>query len=73
MNTPYGRLGLKDREEISRGMYASESFAEIARRLHRPTSTISEEVWRSTTYSWCYSAEKAQARSDELKKKGHAL
>ena len=70
MNTPYGRLGLKDREEISRGMYASESFAEIARRLHRPTSTISEEVWRSTTYSWRYSAEKAQARSDELKKKG---
>jgi len=70
MNTSYVRLGLKDREEISKGMYALESFAEIARRLSRPTSTISEEVWRNTRYSWCYSAEKAQARSDELKQKG---
>ena len=70
MNTSYNRLGLKDREEISRGVYASESFAEIARRLNRPTSAISEEVWRNTKYSWCYSAEKAQTRSDELKKRG---
>jgi len=70
MNTPYVRLGLKDREEIRRGMYALESFAQIARRLNRPTSTISEEVWRNATYSWCYSAEKAQTHSDELKKKG---
>lgn len=70
MNTLYTRLSLRDREEISRGIYAHESFGEIARRLNRPTSTISEEVWNNTEYSWCYSAEKAQARSDELKKKG---
>ena len=70
MNTTYVRLGLRDREEISRGIYACESFAKIAQRLNRPTSTISEEVWNNTEYSWCYSAEKAQARSDELKKKG---
>ncbi len=70
MNTSYTRLGLKDREEISRGIYARESFAEIARRLNRPTSSISEEVWRNTKYSWCYSAEEAQTRSDESKKKG---
>lgn len=70
MNTSYTRLCLRDREEISRGIYAYESFAEIARRLNRPTSTISEEVWNNTEYSWCYSAEKAQARADILKKKG---
>lgn len=70
MNTTYSRLSLRDREEISRGIYAYESFAEIARRLNRPTSTVSEEVGNNTEYSWCYSAGKAQARSDELKKKG---
>ncbi|KKU37736.1 MAG: hypothetical protein UX53_C0044G0014 [Candidatus Azambacteria bacterium GW2011_GWB2_46_37] len=32
MNTSYTRLGLNDREEISRGIYASGSFAEIARK-----------------------------------------
>jgi IS30 family transposase len=70
MNTSYTRLSLRDREEISRGIYAYESFAEIARRLNRPTSTVSEEVWNNTAYSWCYSAEKAQARADTMKKKG---
>jgi len=70
METSYNRLGLKDREEISRGIYALEPFAEIARRLNRPASTVSEEVWRNVKYSWYYSAEKAQVRSDELKKKG---
>ena len=70
MNNTYTRLCLRDREEISRGIYASESFVEIARRLKRPTSTVSEEIWRNTKYSWSYSAQNAQARSDELKKKG---
>lgn len=31
---------------------------------------MSAEVWRNTKYSWCYSAEKAQTRSNEAKKKG---
>lgn len=70
MKTQYARLSLRDREEISRGIYAGESFAIVGRRIKRPTSTISEEVWRNTAYSWCYSAEKVQTRSDELKKKG---
>lgn len=39
-----GCLTLADREEISRGLAAGESFAEIGRRLCRPTSTISREV-----------------------------
>src|SRR5688572_6890888 len=38
------RLSGADREEISRGLRADDSFREIARRLKRPPSTISREV-----------------------------
>jgi IS30 family transposase len=41
------RLSAVDREEISRGLAAGESFAGIARRLGRPTSTVSREVARN--------------------------
>ena len=40
-------LTLLDREEISRGIAAEATFAAIGRRLQRPTSTISREVWRN--------------------------
>jgi IS30 family transposase len=40
-------LSLEDREEISRGLCLNESFALIARRLGRPTSTVSREVDRN--------------------------
>ncbi len=40
-------LSLEDREEISRGLSAGESFALIAGRLGRPTSTVSREVNRN--------------------------
>ena len=40
-------LSFEDREEISRGLALEESFAQIARRLSRPTSTISREVNRN--------------------------
>lgn len=40
-------LLLEDREEISRGLVQGLSLAEIARRLDRPTSTISREVKRN--------------------------
>jgi len=72
MNITYTRLTLADREEISRGIYAQETFAAIARRLSRPTPTISNEVWRNTQYSSCYSAEKAERRSVEKKHRGHS-
>ncbi len=39
-------LTAAEREEISRGVAAHDSFAAIGRRLHRPTSTISREVQR---------------------------
>jgi hypothetical protein len=39
-----GRLSLAEREEISRGLAAGESFRAIARRLQRVASTVSREV-----------------------------
>jgi transposase, IS30 family len=39
-----GRLRLEEREEISRGLAAGESYREIARALGRPASTVSREV-----------------------------
>ena len=38
------RLTYADREEISRGLRADESFRAIARRLDRAASTVSREV-----------------------------
>ena len=40
-------LSLENREEISRGLALAESFAQIARRLGRATSTVSREVNRN--------------------------
>lgn len=68
MNTNYERLTLVDREEISRGMYAFEKFAVIARRLGRPTSTVSREVWANVSCRTHYRAKKA----DDTAKKRHA-
>lgn len=70
MTTTYTRLSLGDREEISRGIYAGETFAEIGRRINRPTSAVSQEIWRNVRYSWCYSAKQAQERAKEKQKKG---
>jgi transposase, IS30 family len=39
-----GRLTLADREEITIGLHAGESFTAIARRLGKATSTVSREV-----------------------------
>jgi len=40
------RLSLGEREEISRGLHAGETFAVIASRVGRSTSTVSREVAR---------------------------
>ncbi|TMR38253.1 helix-turn-helix domain-containing protein [Nonomuraea zeae] len=42
-----GRLTRQDRQRIATGLAEGRSYAEIARRLDRPTSTISREVGRN--------------------------
>lgn len=69
MNTTYLRLTFAEREEISRGIWAYEKFAAIARRIGRPASAVSREVWNNTKYRWCYRAEKAQEKSKENRRK----
>ncbi|MFE0045634.1 GbsR/MarR family transcriptional regulator [Streptomyces albireticuli] len=44
---PGGRLSQQDRQRIAAGLTEGLSYAEIARRLDRPTSTISREVGRN--------------------------
>lgn len=44
---PGGRLTQQDRQRIAAGLADGLSYAEIARRLDRPTSTISREVGRN--------------------------
>lgn len=42
-----GRLSQQEREQIARGLADGLAYAEIARRLDRPTSTITREVMRN--------------------------
>lgn len=70
MATSYARLTLKDREDISRGIWVGEKLTDIARRIGRPTSTVSREVWSNVKYSWCYRAERADKKANEKRKAG---
>ena len=56
---PGGRLTQEDRRRIAAGLAAGLSHAEIARRLSRPTSTITREVNRNRGPAG-YQAEQAQ-------------
>ncbi|MFD0363522.1 helix-turn-helix domain-containing protein [Nocardia sp. GCM10030253] len=44
---PGGRLTKQDRQQIASGLAQQLGYAEIARRLDRPTSTVSREVTRN--------------------------
>ncbi|MFD9410733.1 helix-turn-helix domain-containing protein [Streptomyces sp. NPDC059989] len=44
---PGGRLTEQERQQIARGLADGLAYAEIARRLDRPTSTITREVMRN--------------------------
>ncbi|MFC4145033.1 helix-turn-helix domain-containing protein [Micromonospora mangrovi] len=44
---PGGRLTVQERQQIALGLADSLPYAEIARRLDRPTSTITREVTRN--------------------------
>jgi Helix-turn-helix domain/MarR family len=50
---PGGRLNQHERQQIALGLAAGLAYAEIARRVERPTSTVTREVMRNggpTTY-----------------------
>lgn len=57
------RLSLAEREEISRGLRAGESYRSIGRRLERAPSTISREV-RANRGRRLYRAWRAELRRD---------
>lgn len=63
MQQSYKRLSDTEREEISRGIEAERSYADIARSLGRHTSTISREVVRNRGKTG-YRAFSAQGRGE---------
>lgn len=67
MNTTYHRLTLAEREQISRGIWADETFSQIAQRIHFDISTISREVKKNVKRKRCYSAVKAQEKANSGK------
>ena len=69
MQNTYTRIGLVERETISREARAQTPFAEIGRMIGRPTSTVSREIWANVAYSSCYHAVPAHARAREKKKR----
>ena len=70
---PGARLCLEEREQISRGLAAGHSLAEIGRQLGKPTSTISREVhrhggpWRYRAAS-AHRAARRRARRPKVRK-----
>jgi IS30 family transposase len=56
------RLSLAEREEISRGLRAQESYRSIARRLDRAPSTVAREVGTNGA-RWTYRAWRADLRA----------
>jgi hypothetical protein len=60
---PGGRLTQQDRQQIAAGLADGLSHAEIARRLSRPTSTISREVNRNAGHGG-YRADQAHRATE---------
>jgi len=56
MKNKYHRLTLEEREVISNGLWAGETFTVIAERLNREVSTITREVHNNCKYKLCYRA-----------------
>jgi IS30 family transposase len=59
----YQRLGLHEREEISRYLAQGRSFREIARELSRHVSTISREVNQAGMNRYTYRAVRSERRA----------
>jgi IS30 family transposase len=67
MTNKYHRLSLVEREEISKGLSAKESFSDIAERLGREVSTISREVKKNAKYKRCYRAVRSNTKAKEIR------
>ncbi|MFJ6695433.1 helix-turn-helix domain-containing protein [Streptomyces sp. NPDC091272] len=66
---PGGRLTQQERQQIALGLADGLPYAEIARRLDRPTSTVTREVMRNTGASG-YRADQAH-RATEHRARRH--
>ena len=69
MTNKYRRLSLEEREEISKGIWAEESFTDIAGRLGRSVSTISREVEKNCKYNRCYRAVRSNIKAQGARHK----
>jgi len=67
--TTYHRLTLVEREQISQGIWARETFAQIAERIKFDVSCVSREVGKNAGRRGWYSAVKAQAGAEANNKK----
>jgi len=66
-------LGLSEREEISRGLAAGQSFQSIAALLGRAPSTVSREVKRNDGRRQYRAAKADQAAWDRARSKNESL
>lgn len=66
---PGGRLTLHERRQIARGVAGGLSYAEVARGLDRPTSTVTREVMRNGGPNG-YRPERAQRETDRRARRG---
>lgn len=68
---PGGRLTQAERQQIALGLADSLPYAEIARRLGRPTSTITREVMRNGGPT-AYRADLAQRATQQRTRRAQA-
>ncbi|WP_284581934.1 helix-turn-helix domain-containing protein [Streptomyces sp. 2P-4] len=61
---PGGRLTQQERQQIARGLADGLAYAEIARRLDRPTSTVTREVMRNGGHT-AYRADLAHRATEQ--------
>lgn len=69
---PGGRLTHQDRQRIAAGLTEGLGYAEIARRLGRPTSTISREVARNGGLDGYRADHAHQATGRRARRRNHA-
>jgi IS30 family transposase len=62
--TTYHRLTLIEREQISQGIWARETFSQIAKRINFDVSCVSREVNKNVQRKSRYSAVKAQVYAE---------